>query len=151
MMRCHPIVLLAGLLIVVRAQGQCVARHPSSSFILTLRFPLWRNYVLLCVLPIFALYPGTPRPRRSSPTCEIRRETARDLPRSRRSRFLPSRELRRRPSVTSRIDASLVARNVERLLFPKATLRKLNNDRTGNSRDRSEWQVARRNYRWLRK
>lgn len=54
-MRCHPIVLLAGLLTVIRAQGQCVARHPSSSFILTLRFPLWRNYVLLCVLPISAL------------------------------------------------------------------------------------------------
>lgn len=38
MMRCHPIVLLAGLLTVVRAQGQCVARHLSSCFILTLRF-----------------------------------------------------------------------------------------------------------------
>lgn len=64
MMRCHPIVLLAGLLTVVRAQGQCVARHPSSSFILILRFPLWCNYVLLCVLPLSALYPVIPSLRR---------------------------------------------------------------------------------------
>lgn len=74
MIRCHPIVLLAGLLTVVRAQGQCVARHPSSSFILILRFPLWRNYVLLCVLPNFALYySGTP-PRRYLCTARDRTE-----------------------------------------------------------------------------
>lgn len=46
MMRCHPIVLLAGLLTVVRAQGQCVARHPSSSFILTSSFPIMAQLCL---------------------------------------------------------------------------------------------------------
>lgn len=45
-MRCHPIVLLAGLLTVVRAQGQFSVRHPSVLFILTLRF-LWRQLCLL--------------------------------------------------------------------------------------------------------
>lgn len=58
MTRCHPIVLLAGLLTVVRAQGQSVTQHPPS-LILILRFLLWCNYVLLCVLPLCpVLYPG---------------------------------------------------------------------------------------------
>lgn len=55
-MQCHPIVLLAGLLTVVRAQGQ-FARLPSSLLLLILLLfvsSTWRNYVLLCVLPLNA-------------------------------------------------------------------------------------------------
>lgn len=58
-MRCHPIVLLAGLLTVVRAQGQCLPGIPSVLFILTLRFPppLWRQLCLTLRSPALAPIP----------------------------------------------------------------------------------------------
>lgn len=61
MMRCHPIVLLAGLLTVVRAQGQSVARHSSSYLILTLRFPTMAQ-LCLTLRSSPALAPPPPPP-----------------------------------------------------------------------------------------
>lgn len=61
-MRCHPIVLLAGLLTVVRAQGQS-ARHPSSNYSYS-SFPTMAQLCLTLRSPALPCTSGVPRRRR---------------------------------------------------------------------------------------